>query len=851
MFNNLKLQTKFLLCVIMVIVLFLIVVQRYKSSNDQLTAGFSGTLNPPEVQITRTAHKMGSHMLQLRRHEKDFLLRLDMRYPQKHDSEAQSMLSDIQRIATLSAEIQNKTISVNNHNIEQYTKDYIDGFKKLIASRKARGLTHKDGLQGKFRSIVHHLEDGLKSYSIEPLYISFLLIHEVERKYLASANTIFNQQEWSVLAKALDHFSQELTKYSFAKADKAFIKKNIALYFAQLDSIKTKASTKEAFDKEYKQMKQCSQRINSFIDKHYIPRIATLLLTVRRKEKDYLLRYSKQADANKYSKATRTAIDNVNTAISLSKLDDKTKNRLLQSTNNYISVFDALVAEDLNSKQLVKDMRDSIHAVEPLIFGSEKQLGLARMAEDLSMHTRKLIITQTEKRNDMASIICVVAILAALLVSRRISLSITQPLNEVVQLSEELAAGKLTGSVNMNRRDEIGRLGSALDQAIGTLNKKISSIRDTSYYVQTESAELSDATSSLAGKINNINCETELLVTSSSSMSAQLNIVNGETQSLNCTADNVAQNSREVSDDMNVVAAAIEESRVSVSSIASASEQMVDTISEIAQSTERCNAITQNAVSAVNSANAKVCELSQASKKITTIIDSINDISDKTKILALNASIEAARAGDSGKGFAVVANEVKDLAQQTSTATLNIRQNISHMTLCNDKVVEEIKTIKTVIFEVSDIVNVITAALEEQSITVKHYCENTAQVDRGMQQISQRVTRSSVSMEAIVEEIETSTLGIANISEQCGASNLNSRKILGSSQSIRSSVKSSSANTSVLNEASSKLLKLAVDLNGMVAEFQIDNDIVAEVVDSQKPAGDEKFDMEEMGELLV
>ena len=112
--------------------------------------------------------------------------------------------------------------------------------------------------------------------------------------------------------------------------------------------------------------------------------------------------------------------------------------------------------------------------------------------------------------------------------------------------------------------------------------------------------------------------------------------------------------------------------------------------------------------------NDRVSELSKAAGRIGDVVELINTIAEQTNLLALNATIEAARAGEAGRGFAVVASEVKALAEQTSKATDEISQQIQGIQSATQESVGAIREIGNTIGRMSEIASAIAAAVEEQ-----------------------------------------------------------------------------------------------------------------------------------------
>ena len=161
--------------------------------------------------------------------------------------------------------------------------------------------------------------------------------------------------------------------------------------------------------------------------------------------------------------------------------------------------------------------------------------------------------------------------------------------------------------------------------------------------------------------------------------------------------------------------------------------------------------ITMEAKSCVDNAFEKIDILGKASEEITSVIDTIVEIAEQTKLLALNATIEAARAGESGKGFAVVAGEVKDLAAQTNKATLDIKHKIEAMSSSTQSTIIEIKKINDVTHNMTNIVETIAAAVQEQSISSSNIADNVS----GSVLQTKAVSANVVQAAAAVSQIET------------------------------------------------------------------------------------------------
>jgi methyl-accepting chemotaxis protein len=170
----------------------------------------------------------------------------------------------------------------------------------------------------------------------------------------------------------------------------------------------------------------------------------------------------------------------------------------------------------------------------------------------------------------------------------------------------------------------------------------------------------------------------------------------------------------------------------------------------------------------------------------------ITEISEQVNLLALNATIEAARAGEAGKGFAVVANEIKELAKQTSTATLEIKEKIANIQGSTDGAVKGINDITDVINRVNDIVGTIATSVEEQSAATREIATNIAQASQGIQEVNENVNQSSTVAAKITRDIAMVNQGsseIASGSDQVMASAENLKRMATELNSIVGSFK--------------------------------------------------------------
>lgn len=214
------------------------------------------------------------------------------------------------------------------------------------------------------------------------------------------------------------------------------------------------------------------------------------------------------------------------------------------------------------------------------------------------------------------------------------------------------------------------------------------------------------------------------------------------------------------------VASSSEEATTNVSTVAAATEELTNSVQEINNQVTHSTSIVSNAVGEVDQTSKDIQQLSSASEKIGQVVALITEIAEQTNLLALNATIEAARAGEAGKGFAVVASEVKELAVQTSKATGEISEQISAIQAASQQAVDSIDRIGKTIGSIDEVANVIAVAVDEQGEATREIAQNIDQAATG----TSEVNNSVASISSAVEETRATTDQVMKASERLAKS---------------------------------------------------------------------------------
>nr|WP_122446426.1 methyl-accepting chemotaxis protein [Pseudomonas viridiflava] len=313
-------------------------------------------------------------------------------------------------------------------------------------------------------------------------------------------------------------------------------------------------------------------------------------------------------------------------------------------------------------------------------------------------------------------LVLVLGVLAAVIITRQI----TRPLQETLAIVDRIASGDLTHNEVVTRRDELGVLQQGIQRMGATLRDLISGIRDGVTQIASAAEELSAVTEQTSAGVNSQKVETDQVATAMHEMSA--------------TVHEVARNAEQAS-----VAAADADKE------ARAGDKVVG---------EAIGQIERLAAEVVRSSDAMTV-LEQESDKIGKVMDVIKAVAEQTNLLALNAAIEAARAGEAGRGFAVVADEVRGLAQRTQQSTEEIESLVAGLQNGTRQVSEIMLGSRTLTDSSVELTRKAGVSLESITRTVSN-----------IQAMNQQIAAAAEQQSSVADEISRSIVNVRDVSEQ-------------------------------------------------------------------------------------
>ncbi|RMU30293.1 Methyl-accepting chemotaxis protein [Pseudomonas amygdali pv. morsprunorum] len=312
----------------------------------------------------------------------------------------------------------------------------------------------------------------------------------------------------------------------------------------------------------------------------------------------------------------------------------------------------------------------------------------------------------------------VLSILAAWVITRQI----TTPLQETLEVVERVASGDLSRNLKVDRKDELGKLQATIQRMTVSLRELVGGIRDGVTQIASAAEELSAVTEQTSAGVNSQKVETDQVATAMHEMTA--------------TVQEVARNAEEAS-----------EAAVAADRQARDGERVVnEAIAQI-----------ERLASAVGNSSEAMGALKQESDKIGSVLDVIKSVAEQTNLLALNAAIEAARAGEAGRGFAVVADEVRSLAQRTQKSTEEIEALIAGLQSGTQQATTVMDSSRELSTSSVELTRRAGGSLESITKTVS-----------AIQAMNQQIAAAE-EQSATAEEINRSIINVRDVSEQTSA----------------------------------------------------------------------------------
>ena len=471
---------------------------------------------------------------------------------------------------------------------------------------------------------------------------------------------------------------------------------------------------------------------------------------------------------------------------------DPAERSLIVQARQSTAVYQNAAASWVSTDDLMKK-----HFAEMVALGNNV-INQAQAAEEAGYKELELAKAKARdlvaEANTIIVVTIVISLLSGVLIAFLLAAAISNPVAKGVGFASAIAAGDFSRTLDIEQKDEIGVLATALRTMIATLKSKIDEAAIQGKAAAEEAARAQTAMrEAQEAKSQAERAKAEGMLQAAQQLEGVVQIVSSASEELSAQIEQSSRGAEEQSGRVRETATAMEEMNATVLEVARNAQQAASVSQQARQQALEGSQIVNEAVRGIDAIHAQsiavkedMDALGKQAEGIGQIMGVIADIADQTNLLALNAAIEAARAGDAGRGFAVVADEVRKLAEKTMTATQQVgqaitdiqqgtRKNISNVEQTGIAIEgaaklsarsgESLKQILEFVQMVNDQVQSIATASEQQSAAseeINHSVEQVATISsetaQAMEQAAKAVgelAQQSQSLQKLIVEMKS------------------------------------------------------------------------------------------------
>ncbi|MBF0453747.1 MAG: methyl-accepting chemotaxis protein [Magnetococcales bacterium] len=431
--------------------LFTLVVWQYHQTLFKVMNRFD-TLQT--TQAAKKDHYLNIHryMLEARRSEKDFLSRKNLLYPEQVAELVQLIDVETKNIQSIEEKTGGRPIG---EEIGTLIHAYHNTFKQIVAAWKVNGLDHNTGLQGRFRQTIHTTEEEAKNFNTNRLYLTLLQIRRAEKDLGLRKDPDYRNKVQGLIRQ----FRSQINRSTLDPSFKNRLVITLEMYQVDFERYANQVLEGENIHGGKGPFRDTAHTLENLLTLHYVPDLEEEILTLRRREKDYLLR-----GGENYVQEVQQTVAQILINIKASALAADDKKRLISGIKRYESDFLALVNHDKEIVQLTAKMGEAVLKIEPLI-----TLGVAEAVTDMTIAT-ETTRQNVQQKTTIGLIVALIAILLSIGFAFYFSRLIIRPINTLTQLAELFAPPEQDpGAIDPNQKDEILILTHAMGRMTGHL----------------------------------------------------------------------------------------------------------------------------------------------------------------------------------------------------------------------------------------------------------------------------------------------------------------------------------------------------------------------------------------------
>lgn len=453
-------------------------------------------------------------------------------------------------------------------------------------------------------------------------------------------------------------------------------------------------------------------------------------------------------------------------------------NKLYPALEEYYSILNRAI-----SYAYAGDQKGYLSIAPEFKVSGDNVEGIIKGLTDLNIELAQKANAESQMQYNQAKTTTIIIILVAMILSIAfgwfIAQMISRPLKKVVTLVGQVANGDLTHSTDIDTKDEVGVLASSMNKMVISLRELMQDVMNTSQQVAASSEELTASAEQTSRATEEITTTIQGIAEGAEASTVNLEESSTGLEEVTLGIQNIAESSNSIS----------EASSLATSQAKMGGEYVGKTVQQI-----------QSINESVNESSKAIGSLDKRSQEIGEITKVITEIANQTNLLALNAAIEAARAGEHGKGFAVVADEVRKLAEQSQQSS---------------------KQISDLIYEIQLDMTRSNNSIEQVKLEVKEGLMIVGKTEESFEVILNSLDKVGMQIDDLAATAEQMSASAQEVSAHVVSSTSMSRESSMNSQTVAAATEEQLASMEEISSASNNLSVMSMNLQELVSKFKL------------------------------